>query len=207
LDFRQNFNVQQLKAYPSSCHCYPRNIEEESFKGRLDFENFPYADDKIHSGVQNHSLYYTDQGNTTRNSGCSCKQCTQQRFTVSDEDHSAYSVGSDVYGVPKTDMKYPREIHCNCQQCTKMIPITTYTKRLSRTGEYTRRDNAEMQFIPADDFVDGDGPEHRKRRRSKPRPPISSTASSSDNTGSEKSFRSGKLKTNGSLFNSKFITR
>ncbi|XP_048734487.2 uncharacterized protein LOC125650335 isoform X3 [Ostrea edulis] len=209
IDIGQNYNVQQLNAYPSSCHCYPRYIEEHNLKGHLEFENFPYADDKIHSGVQSHSLYYTDKENTNfrLNSGCSCKQCAQQRFTVSDEGHSTYSVESDIYGVPKTDLKYPREIHCNCRQCTKMIPITTYTKRLSRTGEYSQMDNAEMQFISTDDIVDSDGPEHRKRRRSKPRPPISSTASSSDNTGSEKSFRSGKLKTNGSLFNSKLISR
>lgn len=209
INLKQNFSV-QLHDYPKSCTCSSREYPDEHKWRRNDvIERFPYADDVINSSVQNHSFCDRNQGisDFQVNSACSCKQCVEQRFSVSGEDCSTYSTGSDVYGVPKTDLNYPREIQCNCRQCTKMIPIAAYTKRFSQTGEYTQRDNVDMQFMLAGDTIDNDGPEHRKRRRSKQRPPISSTASSSDNTGSEKSFRSGKMKTNGSLFNSRFISR
>lgn len=205
VDVRQSNVVSN--AYPSSCQqCNSENVIGYCRSEHYDFEKFPYADDRINSGVQNHSLAYMDQDNASFrvNSACSCKQCVQQKM-MSDEDHSTYSTGSDVYGVPKTATNYPRDIQCNCRQCTRMIPIAAYTKRLSRTEEYTR-DETDMEILSAED-INPIGPEHRKRKRSKPRPPISSTASSSDNTGSEKSFRSGKLKTNGSLFNSKLINR
>lgn len=206
VDVRQNCVVSN--AYPSSCQqCRSENVIGYCRSEHYDFENFPYADDRTKSGVQNHSLAYMDQENASFriNSACSCKQCAQQKMMMSDEDHSTYSTGSDVYGIPKTAMNYPRDIQCSCRQCTQMIPLAAYNKRLSRTGEHTR-DETDMEITSADD-VNTNGPEHRKRRRSKPRPPVSSTASSSDNTGSEKSFRSGKLKTNGSLFNSKLINR
>lgn len=205
VDVRQSNVVSN--AYPSSCQqCNSENVIGYCRSEHYDFEKFPYADDRINSGVQNHSLAYMDQDNASFrvNSACSCKQCVQQKM-MSDEDHSTYSTGSDVYGVPKTATNYPRDIQCNCRQCTQMIPIAAYTKRLSRTEEYTR-DETDMEILSAED-INPSGQEHRKRKRSKPRPPISSTASSSDNTGSEKSFRSGKLKTNGSLFNSKLINR
>ncbi|XP_061166432.1 uncharacterized protein LOC133175345 isoform X2 [Saccostrea echinata] len=209
INLKQNYSVQR-QDYPVSCKCYPRGYpDEHKWRRNNVIEKFPYADDVINSSVQNHSFYDREQGASDFriNSACSCKQCVEQRLSISEEDYSTYSTGSDVYGVPNTDLNYPREIQCNCRQCTKMIPIAAYTKRFSQTEEYTQRDNVDMQFMSAGDIIDSDGPEHRKRRRSKQRPPISSTASSSDNTGSEKSFRSGKMKTNGSLFNSKLISR
>nr|XP_022334123.1 uncharacterized protein LOC111131073 isoform X4 [Crassostrea virginica] len=197
----------QPHAYPSSSQYHPDHSLGFCRSEHFDFENFPYVDDKIYSGVQNHSQTYMDQENAPLPmSSCNCKQCVQQNMPRSDDNYSAYSTGSDVYGVPQTAMNYPREIQCNCRQCTRMIPIAAYTKRLSNTGDSAQRDEIDTNLAPAEESQNN-GPEHRKRRRSKPRPPVSSTASSSDNAGSEKSFRSGKMKTNGSLFNSKLINR
>ncbi|KAK3093271.1 hypothetical protein FSP39_013486 [Pinctada imbricata] len=148
---------------------------------------------------------------------CNCRRCSQNKLGFSDDENGIiYGVPnsahaqSEFYGVP--ERTYPVQYltnesppKCNCKRCSQnSINLIERLESLELTvpTHYT-----EPETDMATVFTNYKT-EHRKRKRNKMNRPVSlNTSSDETNTGSEKSFRSGVPKTNGSLLNAKFVNR
>lgn len=151
------------------------------------------------------SMYAT--GQPVHRCRCQCSRCSQMNEVVSDgyttNRNLVHSDGSDVYGIPDR----VQNVH-QCRQCSQsnLNPQIYQPQQNIETPTPTTDTFPLKAFVPQDEVnVDNTDIDHRKRRRSRPSSVIAST--SDTNSGSEKSYRIGVPRTNGSLYRTKFMYR
>ena len=147
---------------------------------------------------------------------CNCRRCSQNKLAMSDDERGSFyetprTNQSEFYGVPgpsypvqyADDKRFQR---CNCKRCSQNSINLIENFVVVRDNAVSFNPKSDRNEQP--DLMVNSSTEHRKRKRNKLHRPVSLNTSSDDaNTGSEKSFRSGVPKTNGSLLTSKFVSR
>ncbi|CAG2258066.1 unnamed protein product [Mytilus edulis] len=179
------------------------------------------------------SFYDSDQNEGSVNSDyqirrnkCNCRKCSQTNLNNSNLTSPTNMSDSEFYGVPDqmTINMVPLR-PCNCRHCSqnnlgqmKYDYPSYYNQRHPCTCKRCLQNIQHINPTIETYFYDPNSSERehsgrkqtksksedKKRKKNKSERPLSSHASSTDtNTGSEKSYRMGVPKTNGSLYRSK----
>ena len=181
-----------------------------------------FYDSDIYDGSTNSDYHY-------RQNKCNCRKCSQPNLNYNSKLISpANPPESEFYGVPdQMTMNMVSLRPCNCRRCSHnnlnqmnydAQPPAYYNQcqpcSCKRCLQNFKQINPSIESYMFDPNLSSNQPsdgrqcktksDNKKKRKNKSDRPLSVHASSTDtNTGSEKSYRVGVPKTNGSLYRSK----